>query len=130
MCGLYLIVEYNLVVAKVVRDGDQITLQLSFWEKLGALHGGPTARVGAISGIEIVEKLWGSHTLRGIRAPGTALPYVVLLGTMRGKGYKDFVAIKGRGPGAVITFTDGHFERWILTLRQPEDELAALLAKP
>jgi hypothetical protein len=117
-------------MAKVVRDGDQITLQLSFWEKLGALHTCPTAKVGAISGIEIVEKLWGSHTLRGIRAPGTALPYLVLLGTLRGKGYKDFVAMKGRGPGAVITFTDGPFERWIFTLRQPEGELAALLAKP
>ena len=125
----FLIAVYNRGMAKVVRDGDQIILQLSFWEKFGALHGGPTAKVGAIAGIEIIEKLWGSHTLRGIRAPGTALPYLILLGTLRGKGYKDFVAMKGRGPGAVITFTDGHFERWIFTLRQPEGELAALLPK-
>lgn len=117
-------------MAKVVRDGDQITLQLSLWEKLGALHGGPTAKVAAISGIEIVEKLWGSQTLRGMRAPGTALPYLVLLGTLRGKGYRDFVAMRGRRLGAIITFTDGPFERWIFTLRQPEDELSELLSNP
>ena len=115
-------------MAKVVVAGDQLVLQLSFWEKLGALHDSPHVEKRAITKVEFVDQLWGSDSLRGIRAPGTALPYVVLLGTLRGRGYKDFVAMKGRGRGCILTFVGGPFERWIFTLRQPESELTGLLS--
>ena len=114
-------------MAKIVRVGDEIVLELSFFEKLGALHSSPRASADSIAKVEFVDQLWGSSTLRGIRAPGTALPYVVLLGTLRGRGYRDFVAMKGRGVGAVITFKSGPFERWIFTLKQPKEEISSLL---
>jgi hypothetical protein len=113
-------------MAKVQVVGDQIQLKLSIWEKLGALHGDLNAPIAAISKVEFAEKLWGSETLRGVRAPGTALPYVVLLGTLRGLKYRDFVAMKGRGEGAIITFSEGPFARWIFTLEQPKAEIEAL----
>ncbi len=113
-------------MAKIVRVGEEIVLELSFFEKLGALHSSPRASIDSIEKVEFVDQLWGSSTLRGIRAPGTALPYVVLLGTLRGRGYKDFVAMKGRGEGAVLTFKDGPFEHWIFTLKQPKAEIAIL----
>lgn len=115
-------------MAVVVIDGDELVLQLSFWEKMGALHTSPRALCSELKSVESVEKLWRSEVLRGIRAPGTALPYVVLLGTLRGKSYKDFVALKGRGQGYVLTFASGPFERWIFTIRQPESELTGLLS--
>jgi hypothetical protein len=115
-------------MAKVVIDGDELVLQLSFWEKMGALHSSPRAARSALTSVESVEQLWRSDVLRGIRAPGTAFPYVVLLGTLRGRRYKDFVAMKGRGQGCVLTFSSGPFERWIFTIRQPESELAGLLS--
>jgi len=104
-------------VAKLVRNGDELILELSFWEKMGALHGSP--RVAADS-----VELWGSTTLRGIRAPGTALPYVVLFGTLRGRGFRDFVAMRGRGEGVVLTLKSGPFARWIFTLKQPKSEIS------
>ncbi len=110
-------------MAKIVRIGDEIVLELSFFEKLGALHSNPRTSIDSIEKVEFVDQLWGSSTLRGIRAPGTALPYVALLGTLRGRGYKDFVAMKGRGEGVVLTFKDGPFKRWIFTLKQPKEEL-------
>ncbi|CAN2218895.1 hypothetical protein MCEMRE130_01173 [Candidatus Nanopelagicaceae bacterium] len=115
-------------MAKIVRVGDEIVLELSFFEKLGALHSSPRASADSIAKVEFVDQLWGSSTLRGIRAPGTALPYVVLLGTLRGRGYRDFVAMKGRGVGAVITFKSGPFERWIFTLKQPAKDISELAA--
>ena len=115
-------------MAKIVRVGDEIILELSFWEKLGALHSSPRAAADSIEKTEFVDQLWGSSTLRGIRAPGTALPYVVLLGTLRGRGYRDFVAMKGRGVGAVITFKSGPFERWIFTLKQSAKDIPELAA--
>ncbi|MFZ9100957.1 MAG: hypothetical protein ACO20U_06470 [Candidatus Planktophila sp.] len=117
-------------MAKVILNGDQLELQLSLWEKIGALHTSPKAAKSSLKKIEFVEQLWGAQTLRGIRAPGTALPYVVLLGTLRGRGYKDFVAMKGRSRGCILTFAEGPFERWIFTLRQPESELTGLLSAP
>ena len=115
-------------MAKIVKDGDEIVLELSFLEKLGALHSSPRAPIDSIEKIEFIDQLWGSSTLRGLRAPGTALPYVVLLGTLRGRGYKDFVAMKGRGEGVVLTLKSGPFERWIFTLKQPRSDVSRLVS--
>jgi hypothetical protein len=115
-------------MAKIARIGDEIVLELSFWEKLGALHSSPRASIDSIEKIEFIEQLWGSSTLRGVRAPGTALPYVVLLGTLRGRNYRDFVAMKGRGEGVVLTLKSGPFERWIFTLKQSAKDISELAA--
>ena len=114
-------------MASVMREGNELVLQLSFWEKLGALNSSPRTTLDSIEKIEFIDQLWGSSTLRGVRAPGTAIPYVVLLGTLRGRGYKDFVAMKGRGEGVVITLKSGPFARWIFTLEQPKSDISALL---
>ena len=114
-------------MAKIVRVGEELVLELSFWEKLGALHSGPRAAVDSLEKVEFVDQLWRSDVLRGVRAPGTAIPYVVLLGTLRGLKYKDFVAMKGRGEGVVLTFKSGPFERWIVTLKQPKEEISSLI---
>jgi hypothetical protein len=113
-------------MAKVIREGDELVLQLSFWEKLGALNSSPRTSIDSVEKIEFVDELWGSSTLRGVRAPGTAIPYVVLLGTLRGMKYKDFVAMKGRGEGVVITLSEGPFARWIFTLKQSKEDIHLL----
>jgi hypothetical protein len=107
-------------LATLVKNGEELILQLSFWEKLAALHSSPKVSADAVEKVEFFDELWGSHTLRGVRAPGTAIPYVVLYATLRGRGYRDFVAMKGRGEGAVLTLKNGPFARWIFTLQQPK----------
>jgi hypothetical protein len=114
-------------MAKILKIGNELTLELSFWEKMGALHLSPRTSIDSIESIEFIDQLWGSSTLRGVRAPGTALPYVVLLGTLRGRNYRDFVAMKGRGEGVVITLKSGPFARWIFTVRQPKSEISGLI---
>jgi hypothetical protein len=113
-------------MAKIVRVENDLVLELSFWEKMGALHGSPRIPADSVEKVEFFDELWGSDTLRGVRAPGTALPYVVLLGTLRGRNYRDFVAMKGRGEGVVLTLTSGPFARWIFTLKQPKSEISSL----
>ena len=115
-------------MAKLVKVGSELILELSLWEKLGALHDSPRVSADAVEKVEFIDQLWGSSTLRGIRAPGTALPYVVLLGTLRGRGYRDFVAMSGRGEGVVVTLKSGPFARWIFTLRQPKSDLDSLVS--
>ena len=114
-------------MARILKIGNELVLELSFWEKMGALHLSPRTSLDSIESIEFVDQLWGSSTLRGIRAPGTALPYVLLLGTLRGRNYRDFVAMKGRGEGVVITLKSGPFARWIFTVRQPKSEISGLI---
>ena len=114
-------------MARILKIGNELVLELSFWEKMGALHLSPRTSIDSIESIEFIDQLWGSSTLRGVRAPGTALPYVVLLGTLRGRNYRDFVAMKGRGEGVVITLKSGPFARWIFTMRQPKSEISGLI---
>ena len=113
-----------MAIVKV--DGDELILELSFWERVGALHSSLRVSKSAVTKIEFIDNLWSSEVLRGVRAPGTGIPYKVLLGTMRGRNYRDFTAIKGRGAGVEICLNEGPFERWIFTLRQPKSELKHL----
>jgi hypothetical protein len=102
-------------VARVIDDGEFFTLKLSILEKVGALHGNiKTAKANLID-ITNAENPWQSTVLRGIRAPGTGIPYVILLGTMRYKKKKDFTAIYRRRPVEIYTFKDAEFERWIIS---------------
>ncbi|CAN2219584.1 hypothetical protein MCEMRE195_01188 [Candidatus Nanopelagicaceae bacterium] len=114
-------------MAKVVKVGDELILELSFWEKLAALHSSPRIPLDSLEKIEFFDELWGSHTLRGVRAPGTAIPYLILYATLRGRGYRDFVAMQGRGEGVVLTLKSGPIARWIFTLKQPKSEISNLL---
>ena len=119
--------NYYAYMAKLIREGNDLVLSLSFWEKLGALHSSPRTTIASVEKSEFPEKLWSTKTLRGVRAPGTGIPYVVLLGTMRGRGYRDFVAIKGREKGVILTLNSEPFARWIFTLRQSRSEIEAIL---
>jgi hypothetical protein len=113
-------------MAKVRVIDEELILELSFWERVGALHSSPRVSLNAVTKLEFIDNLWSNKVLRGVRAPGTGIPYKVLLGTMRGREFRDFTAIKGRGAGVEICLNEGPFERWIFTLRQPKSELEQL----
>ncbi len=104
------------VVAKVIEVSGELILQLSLREKIFAFHGNPCAKVSDLISTTEMENPWRKEVLRGVRAPGTAIPYVVLLGTMRFKGGKDFTAIYKRGPVRIYEFQAGEFKRWIVSL--------------
>jgi hypothetical protein len=114
-------------MAKVRVIDEELILELSFWERVGALHSSPRVSLNAVTKLEFIDNLWSNKVLRGVRAPGTGIPYKVLLGTMRGREFRDFTAIKGRGAGVEICLNEGPFERWIFTLRQPKSEIESLL---
>ena len=116
-------------MAKLRVSGDELILELSFWERVGALRSSPRVSKSAVTKVEFIDNLWSKKVLRGVRAPGTGFPFKVLLGTMMGRKYRDFTAIKGRGAGVEIWLNEGPFERWIFTLRQPKSEIEQLSHK-
>ena len=99
-------------MAHLIVDGEKVRLNLSILEILGAFHSSPE-----IESIEIEPNPWVRELLKGVRAPGTGIPFVVMLGTMRYLQGKDFVAIYRRKPAAVITLRSGKFKRWIFEIK-------------
>ena len=82
------------------------------------MHGNLVASRSDLISRKVVENPWRSGILKGIRAPGTAIPFYLLLGTMRYKGGKDFTIIYRNKPVEVFEFKSGPYKRWIITKEQ------------
>ena len=102
-------------MAKVIDQGNNLILKLSMWEKIGGLHKDLVVSKNNLIKKTVHQNPWSKEVLRGVRAPGTGIPYVILLGTMRFKGGKDFTAIYKRRPVSIYEFKSGEFKRWIVT---------------
>lgn len=90
-----------------------LALRMSLWEKAGACHGDLQVPWSAVASVRNVSDLWSQ--VRGIRAPGTGIPDVIMLGTTRGRGWKDFCAVYRHRPGVIVTLAAGPFARWLVT---------------
>ena len=55
--------------------------------------------------------------VRGIRAPGTAVPLTLAVGQWKFHGGKDFLVLKGTKPSVVIDVADEEFSRVIITTK-------------
>jgi hypothetical protein len=102
-------------MAKVIEKDNSLILKLSFWEKIGSFHKDLVVPKDKLIKKTVHQNPWTKEVLKGVRAPGTGIPYVVLLGTMRFKGGKDFTAIYKRRPVSVYEFKYGEFKRWIVS---------------
>ena len=102
-------------MAKIIDRGSEIELSLTKREKLAALHGNLIAKKSDLTSRKVVENPWRSRLLKGVRAPGTAIPFYLLLGTMRYKNGKDFTIIYRNKPVEVLEFKGGPYKRWIIS---------------
>lgn len=103
-------------MGKVIEQGNQLVLKLSLIEKIFALHFKQlTVSKEKLISKKSYAKPWSTEVLKGVRAPGTGFPYLILLGTMRYRGGKDFTAIYKKRPVSVYEFADYSFKRWIVT---------------
>lgn len=94
-------------------DGPTLRLELSWAEKLEAVHGNVEVPVTSLRSVKAVLTAWPE--LRGIRAPGTGLPNVIAVGTRRGDFGKDFAVVHGKGPAVVVELEGAQFARLIVT---------------
>jgi hypothetical protein len=102
-------------MAHVIKEKGELILKLSLRERIFALHSSPRANASDLVSTKESTNPWSAEVLRGVRSPGTAIPYVVLLGTMRFKEGKDFTAIYKRKPVMIYEFSGGEFQRWIVS---------------
>ena len=113
-------------MAHVERFGSYVILALSPKEKFFAFHSSPQARYDEIVSVRKIDKAWSWKVMRGFRAPGTGLPGLVALGTWRVRRGKNFLAVYGKKPAYVITFSSGDFNQWIVTPDNSTQEMHAM----
>jgi hypothetical protein len=106
---------YYLIMARIIDRGNELELSLTKREKLASLHGNLIANKSDLTSRKVVENPWRSRLLKGVRAPGTAIPFYLLLGTMRYKNGKDFTIIYRNKPVEVFEFKGGPYKRWIIS---------------
>jgi hypothetical protein len=96
-------------------------MQLSLLETLGAVAKSPSVPLTEVESVEVVADPWSNRVLKGVRAPGTGIPLIVMLGTLRYSGGKDLCAIYKRRPNAVVTLKSGPFKRWIFEIKDMQE---------
>lgn len=113
-------VAYLDRMATIDETPEGLHLRMSTWERLGSLHGDLFIPRASIVSSEIVPDPW--PILRGWRAPGTGIPFLIMLGTLRHQGLKDFCVIYRRRPARVITCREFRFSRVIVTFNTTEPQ--------
>lgn len=103
--------------------GDELVLRLSPLEKLGAFHGDIRVPRSSVKAVTTSDTPW--KALRGMRAPGTGCPGLIMLGTTRGRGWKDFNAVYKRRPVVIVDLEGQPFARLVVTA----DDAPALAAR-
>ena len=94
-------------------NGNDLVVRLRPLEKLGAIHGDVRVPLKTVTAVRMTTEPWSE--LRGVRAPGTGLPGVIALCTLRGSGVKDFAAVYRHGPAVVVETDGGPFNRLVIS---------------
>lgn len=111
-------------------EGDVIRYRLSLLETIGAFGGEPTARISNLVSVKSTDRPWRVEVMKGIRAPGTGFPFVIMLGTLRYRGGKDFCVVYKRNPVLILEFKDEKFNRWIIPANPANPNLISEIRKP
>jgi hypothetical protein len=114
-------------VARLVVDGPDLVVRLSLLERLGAfVSRNPRVPLTTVAAARISEDPW--RDLRGMRAPGTGVPGVIMLGTTRGRGVHDFAAVYAHRRGVAVELKGAAWTRFVISCRDdvPEDVVAAI----
>lgn len=96
-----------------IKDGN-IRYKLNWLENIGAFGRDPVAKIENLISVTRSENPWTKEVLRGIRAPGTGFPFLIMLGTMRYVRGKDFCVVYKRNPVLILEFKNEKFKRWII----------------
>lgn len=112
-------------MATVAVDERGLTVRLGRWERLGGFHDDVTVPVSGLVEAMAVADVW--EHLRGVRAPGTGWPGLIMLGTTRHEGLKDFCVVYRHGPGLVVDLRDHEFARLVISV--PISEATAVASQ-
>ena len=105
-------------MVNVTVEAQGLRVTLSRLERLGAFHGDVVVPVSGLIAAKAVDNV--SQHLRGVRAPGTGVPGVLMLGTTRYNGKRDFCSVHRHDPGLVVELRNQEFARILVSLSHDE----------
>ena len=104
---------------------DRLELRLTRAERVLAMNRGDVVvERSSIRSATVTEDPW--IWVRGIRAPGTAVPLTLAAGTWKFHGGKDFLLIKRTAAAVVIDLVDEEYSRLIVSTKHAPELIAAL----
>ncbi|MBT2443758.1 hypothetical protein J7E93_27400 [Streptomyces sp. ISL-36] len=114
-------------MARLVIQGEELVVRLSWWEKAAARRGNVHVPLRAVDKVQVEPSWW--RVLRGTPSRGAWIPDVLCLGVREAAGVKDFVAIRPRrGPVACLDLHPdaSPFARVAVSDRVPEATAATV----
>lgn len=111
-------------MAEVVLDGADVVVRMSALERLAALRGDVRVPRSAVTSCRVSAH--PRSELRGLRAPGTAVPGLFSLCTLRGADTRDFAAVYRGRPALVIDLHGAEFDRLVVSVK--DEAIAEALA--
>ena len=108
-------------MSNVVLQGGALSVHLTVGEKVAGLHGDVQVPLSAVTSVDVVPDALGA--VRGVRAPGLALPGVRKVGTWRTRDGAEFV-VAARGEPGVRVHLQGERLSSLLVGTPDADELA------
>lgn len=111
-------------MAQITYDDKNLVVELTTFEKIAGLHGDITVPRSAVQSVTVEAE--PVRAVRGIRAPGLAIPGRTLIGTWRRRGGSSFVVARRGQPGLRIEL-DGTKPKELVVSTPRANELAAAL---
>jgi hypothetical protein len=114
-------------MATLTAEGAELHLALTGREKLAGLHGDVRVPLTAVR--EVTVEPDALAAVRGLRAPGLALPGRTKIGTWRGRGGKRFVVARRDAPAVRVALDGAAHEELIVSVEDAETVAAEIRAR-
>ena len=112
-------------MARLIVDGPDLGVGLSWLAELGAAHGNVRVPLRAVRSVVAEPHPW--EAVRGLKLAGTGLPGVAVFGIRVFTGGRDFVAlVVGRPAVRVELSNEAPFAQLLVSVRDAESTLAAI----
>lgn len=98
---------------------DALQVRLTTFEKIAGLLGDLDVPLSAVRTATAVPD--GVRAVRGLRAPGLAVPGWRRIGTWRGRGAKRYVAVRSGEPALHVRLSGARYDEVLVTTARAQD---------
>jgi uncharacterized protein len=114
-------------MASLTLNDQQLLLELSTREKIAGLHGDIEIALSDVQDVRVEPD--PIKAIRGIRAPGLAIPGRTKIGTWRGHGYRSFVVARRGVPAVRVGLATGKYDELLVSTPEAEQIADTLRAR-
>lgn len=111
-------------MASITVTEDAIRIELTRFEKIMGLLRDQEIPLSAVTAASVEHE--PRRALRGLRIPGTAVPWRTWMGTWRGRGRKTMVRIRHGAPAVSIAAEGQTFTHYLVSVETPEAIVAQI----